>query len=104
MCNPSTGRSGNVYDGEWLCNERHGQGTMHWYDCGERYIGEWVRGVQNGQGEHVWFLRNSDSAQVREGGLGQGGMQEEWEGGREGRREGGREGGKARCMVPEDIR
>ena len=35
----------NVYKGEWQCNERHGRGTMHWYDRGEQYSGEWVNGI-----------------------------------------------------------
>ena len=57
-------RSGNVYKGEWHCNERHGGGTMHWYDRGERYTGQWVKGVQHGQGEHMWIIQGSDNAQV----------------------------------------
>lgn len=57
-------RSGNVYEGEWHCNERHGRGTMHWYDRGESYTGQWVKGIQQGQGEHVWIIQGSDNAQV----------------------------------------
>ena len=57
-------RSGNVYEGEWHCNERHGQGTMHWYDRGERYTGQWTKGIQQGRGEHMWIVKDSDSAQV----------------------------------------
>lgn len=57
-------RSGNVYEGEWLLNERHGKGTMHWYDMGECYTGEWVKGIQHGQGEHMWIIQGSDNAQV----------------------------------------
>jgi len=57
-------RSGNVYEGEWHLNKRHGRGTMHWYDRREQYSGQWAHGIQHGQGEHVWIMGNSDHAQV----------------------------------------
>ena len=57
-------RSGNVYEGEWHLNERHGRGTMHWWDRGECYSGEWVGGIQHGQGEHTWLISTADNAQV----------------------------------------
>ena len=53
-----------MYEGEWHLNERHGKGTMHWYDQGERYTGQWVKGIQHGHGEHTWIIQCSDNAQV----------------------------------------
>ena len=38
--------SGNVYEGTWRNRLRHGHGTMHWKEEGERYTGEWVNGIQ----------------------------------------------------------
>lgn len=57
-------RSGNVYEGMWSNNVRHGNGTMHWYDKGEKYTGDWMNGVQSGNGEHIWMIKNTDNAQV----------------------------------------
>jgi hypothetical protein len=34
-------KSGNVYDGEWVENKKHGQGTMKWLTRQEEYTGEW---------------------------------------------------------------
>ena len=53
-----------MYEGEWHLNERHGKGTMHWYDRGERYTGQWVKSIQHGRGEHMWIIQGSDNAQV----------------------------------------
>ena len=39
-------RSGNVYEGEWMANNRHGQGIMRWVDLDESYNGQWVNGIQ----------------------------------------------------------
>ena len=64
VSSPSLCRSGNVYEGEWHLNERHGRGTMQWWDRGECYSGEWVGGIQHGQGEHTWFISTTDNAQV----------------------------------------
>ena len=61
-----TQRSGNVYEGNWHHNERHGDGTMHWYDRGEKYSGQWVKGIQHGHGEHMWIIERNDNAQVND--------------------------------------
>ena len=61
---PPLQRSGNVYEGEWHHNKRHGRGTMHWYDRGESYTGQWVNGIQQGHGEHIWLIKDTDHAQV----------------------------------------
>jgi hypothetical protein len=49
--------SGNVYEGEWRDDQRHGQGTMTWRSQGETYTGEWHNGVQHGVGEHTWLAK-----------------------------------------------
>ena len=41
--------SGNVYDGEFKDDERHGKGIMTWTD-GSQYNGDWFRGIQHGYG------------------------------------------------------
>ena len=47
--------SGNIYDGEWFANVRHGNGVMNWKNRNERYSGSWKDGEQDGEGEYVWF-------------------------------------------------
>ena len=34
-------KSGNIYDGEWVENKKHGSGTMKWLTRNEEYTGEW---------------------------------------------------------------
>ena len=55
--------SGNLYDGEWLCNLPHGEGRMEWRDRAEVYTGNWCEGVQNGYGEMLWETDLVNSAQ-----------------------------------------
>ncbi|XP_058425278.1 radial spoke head 10 homolog B-like [Diceros bicornis minor] len=50
-------KSGNIYEGQWENNMRHGQGRMRWLTTNEEYTGRWERGVQNGFGTHTWFLK-----------------------------------------------
>lgn len=57
-------RSGNMYDGEWLDNKRHGEGTMYWKSRNEVYSGQWEQGVQHGYGKHTWILETNDDSQV----------------------------------------
>ena len=38
--------SGNVYQGAWYQNVRHGEGTMRWLDREQMYNGQWEKGVQ----------------------------------------------------------
>jgi len=40
--------SGNVYEGEWCDDKRHGHGTMYWYSTNEQYTGQWKYGIQVG--------------------------------------------------------
>ena len=56
-------RSGNLYDGEWLCNLPHGKGRMEWRARTEVYTGNWCEGVQNGYGEMLWETDLVNSAQ-----------------------------------------
>eukprot|EP00795_Rhopilema_esculentum_P001293 gene1293-15680_t len=56
-------KSGNIYEGQWLNNMRHGKGKMHWFDRGEEYDGEWVNGVQNGTGKYIWYSKRVTASQ-----------------------------------------
>ncbi len=42
-------QSGNIYEGTYFDDMRHGYGEMRWAD-GSWYKGEWKFGVQNGLG------------------------------------------------------
>ncbi len=57
-------RSGDVYEGEWYQNKRHGKGTMYWYSTNEIYCGEWEFGFQDGHGKHIWMVDSIDDTQV----------------------------------------
>ena len=39
-------KSGNIYEGQWEDNMRHGEGRMRWLTTNEEYTGRWERGVQ----------------------------------------------------------
>lgn len=54
--------SGNVYEGEWQDDLRHGQGTMHWNSLGQRYTGMWQNGYPEGKGVYEWKVGASESA------------------------------------------
>lgn len=41
---------GNIYDGEWLNDMRHGMGTLVNYKDGSRYEGQWERDKRHGAG------------------------------------------------------
>ncbi|XP_055796904.1 radial spoke head 10 homolog B2-like isoform X8 [Salvelinus fontinalis] len=55
--------SGNLYEGQWRNNVRHGEGRMRWLPLGQQYSGIWENGVQHGQGTHTWFLRRVTGSQ-----------------------------------------
>ena len=38
--------SGNTYEGMWVSDVRHGEGTMRWFDKNQTYTGQWENGVQ----------------------------------------------------------
>ena len=38
--------SGNLYEGQWKNNQRHGEGTMKWLHLKQEYSGTWYYGVQ----------------------------------------------------------
>ena len=46
------------YEGQWLDDRRHGQGTFHHAD-GSRYEGEWAAGRKEGKG--TLYFNNGDS-------------------------------------------
>ncbi|XP_066868479.1 radial spoke head 10 homolog B-like isoform X2 [Kogia breviceps] len=50
-------KSGNIYEGQWGNNTRHGEGRMRWLTANEEFAGQWEDGVQNGFGTHTWFLK-----------------------------------------------
>jgi len=50
-------KSGSKYDGEWVDNKRHGQGT-YYYAKGNKYIGSWLDGKRNGRG--TFMFANGD--------------------------------------------
>lgn len=38
--------SGNTYEGMWVSDVRHGEGTMRWFDKNQTYSGQWENGIQ----------------------------------------------------------
>jgi len=38
--------SGNTYEGMWVSDVRHGEGTMRWFDKNQTYTGQWENGIQ----------------------------------------------------------
>ena len=45
----ATDPNGNIYEGEWKDDNRHGQGTFY-YVTGASYSGEWNNGLIHGYG------------------------------------------------------
>ena len=45
--------NGNVYVGEIVSGQLHGQGTYTFSD-GRKYVGDWKNGKLHGQGEFTW--------------------------------------------------
>lgn len=41
-------KSGNIYEGQWENNMRHGEGRMRWLTTNEEYTGHWEKGIQVG--------------------------------------------------------
>lgn len=60
----SNSRCGDLYEGEWYQNKRHGKGTMYWKSANELYNGQWEFGFQHGHGKHIWMVDTSDDTQV----------------------------------------
>ncbi|XP_069666253.1 radial spoke head 10 homolog B isoform X5 [Haliaeetus albicilla] len=56
-------KSGNIYEGQWEKNVRHGKGRMRWLTANQEYMGQWVYGIQHGYGTHVWFLKRMPGSQ-----------------------------------------
>jgi len=46
ICFPLSYPSGNVYEGQWRNNVRHGEGTMRWVQLDQQYSGQWLNGIQ----------------------------------------------------------
>ena len=47
---------GNVYDGEWREDKRHGRGKFLIGETGDEYVGEWKHGKADGYGVMTWVL------------------------------------------------
>ncbi|XP_010022235.1 PREDICTED: radial spoke head 10 homolog B-like [Nestor notabilis] len=56
-------KSGNIYEGQWEKNIRHGKGRMRWLTANQEYMGQWVHGIQHGYGIHIWFLKRMPASQ-----------------------------------------
>nr|XP_009681641.1 PREDICTED: radial spoke head 10 homolog B isoform X3 [Struthio camelus australis] len=56
-------KSGNIYEGLWEKNLRHGKGRMRWLTANQEYIGQWESGIQHGFGTHIWFLKRMPLSQ-----------------------------------------
>lgn len=54
---------GNIYDGFWTNDNRHGVGIMRWLTTNEAYHGDWENGVQHGRGTHTWYLQRVAGSQ-----------------------------------------
>lgn len=63
-------KSGNLYQGNWEYNKKHGNGTMFWYwpntkKVKEKYVGQWKDDMQNGYGTHIWMEEKGESRVLR---------------------------------------
>ncbi|KAM3826821.1 radial spoke head 10 homolog B [Vipera latastei] len=56
-------KSGNMYEGQWERDLRHGEGRMRWLTSNQEYTGSWVNGIQHGQGTHTWYLKRIAGSQ-----------------------------------------
>ncbi|XP_061455381.1 radial spoke head 10 homolog B isoform X2 [Rhineura floridana] len=56
-------KSGNIYEGQWERDMRHGEGRMRWLTTNQEYTGQWVNGVQHGYGTHTWYLKRIPRSQ-----------------------------------------
>ncbi|XP_062444682.1 radial spoke head 10 homolog B-like isoform X1 [Rhea pennata] len=56
-------KSGNIYEGQWKKNVRHGKGRMRWLTANQEYAGQWEYGIQHGFGTHIWFLQRMPLSQ-----------------------------------------
>ncbi|XP_063171140.1 radial spoke head 10 homolog B2-like [Candoia aspera] len=56
-------KSGNIYEGQWERDLRHGEGRMRWLTSNQEYTGKWVNGTQHGSGTHTWYLKRIPGSQ-----------------------------------------
>ncbi|XP_066496979.1 radial spoke head 10 homolog B-like [Tiliqua scincoides] len=56
-------KSGNIYEGQWERDMRHGEGRMRWLISNQEYTGQWVEGIQHGYGTHTWYLKRIPGSQ-----------------------------------------
>ncbi|KAL7979222.1 hypothetical protein Chor_015246 [Crotalus horridus] len=54
-------KSGNIYEGQWERDLRHGEGRMRWLTSNQEYTGNWVNGIQYPlRNEYVGDFVNGD--------------------------------------------
>jgi len=46
--------NGNVYDGEWARDRKHGKGKYVYFSTDETYEGDWREGEKHGRGRAVY--------------------------------------------------
>nr|XP_020655180.1 radial spoke head 10 homolog B2-like isoform X1 [Pogona vitticeps]XP_020655181.1 radial spoke head 10 homolog B2-like isoform X1 [Pogona vitticeps] len=56
-------KSGDIYEGQWERDMRHGEGRMRWLTTNQEYTGKWVNGIQHGFGTHTWYLKRIPGSQ-----------------------------------------
>ncbi|XP_012560076.2 radial spoke head 10 homolog B isoform X1 [Hydra vulgaris] len=56
-------KNGNIYKGQFFEYQRHGTGTMNWFNIRQEYTGEWLNGLQNGNGTYTWYMNRSTNSQ-----------------------------------------
>jgi hypothetical protein len=49
--------NGDIYDGEWANDQRHGRGKFVSESTGVTYLGDWREGMRHGQGS-LYFPNN----------------------------------------------
>ena len=46
--------NGDVFEGHWSNNLRHGQGSYTFTSSGAKYVGSWINGRREGPGELIY--------------------------------------------------
>jgi hypothetical protein len=57
---------GNIYEGEWLDDKKHGKGKMDFAN-GYKYTGDWVNDMATGEGIFIWNNGDQYEGQVKNG-------------------------------------
>lgn len=46
--------NGDKYQGEWVDDEKNGNGEYHYHSSSELYKGQWRNNKKNGHGEYIF--------------------------------------------------